>query len=76
MCSKVIDILIIVCRENMKQRSNLKFCFKFGKMAKQTLEMLMEIYDVNYMSLIQVFSGMDTSKIAKRIYMMTNGHVV
>ena len=53
----------------MEQRTNIKFCFKLGKTAAETVEMMRQVYGDNCLSRAQIFrwyarfkSGVETSE--------------
>jgi len=39
----------------MEQRANIKFCFKLGKTAAETVELMRQVYGDNYLSRAQIF---------------------
>ena len=39
----------------MEQRANIKFCFKLGKTATETLEFMRQVYGDNCLSCTQIF---------------------
>ena len=39
----------------MEQRENIKFCFKLGKSAAETVELMREVYKDNCLSCAQIF---------------------
>ena len=39
----------------MEQRANIKFCFKLGKTAAETVELMRQVYWDNCLSLAQIF---------------------
>ena len=53
----------------MEQRTNIKFCFKHGKSAAETVEMMRQVYGDNCLSRARIFrwyarfkSGVETSE--------------
>ena len=53
----------------MEQRANIKFCFKLGKTAAETVELVRQVYGDNCLSCAQIFrwyaqfkSGVETIK--------------
>jgi len=53
----------------MEQRTNIKFCFKLGKTAAETVEMMRQVYGDNCLSHAQIFrwyarfkSGVETTE--------------
>jgi len=39
----------------MEQRANIKFCFKLGKTAAETVELMRQVYGDNCLSPVQIF---------------------
>ena len=39
----------------MEQRTNIKLCFKLGKTAAETVEMMRKVYGDNFLSRAQIF---------------------
>jgi len=39
----------------MEQRENIKFCFKLGKTATETVELMRQVYGDNFLSRAQIF---------------------
>jgi len=39
----------------MEQRANIKFCFKLGKTAAKTVELMRQVYGDNCLSRTQIF---------------------
>jgi len=39
----------------MEQRANIKFCFKLGKTAAETVELMRQVYGDNCLSCAQIF---------------------
>ena len=53
----------------MEQRANIKFCFKLGKTAAETVELMRQVYGDNCLSRAQIFrwyarlkSGVETNE--------------
>jgi len=40
----------------MEQRANIEFCFKLGKTAAETVELMRQMYGDNCLSRVQIFS--------------------
>ena len=52
-----------------EQKANIKFCFKLGKTAAETVELMRQVYGDNFLSRAQIFrwyaqfkSGVETSE--------------
>jgi len=47
----------------MDQRANIKFCFKLGKTAAETVELMRQVYGDNCLSRHRYSGGMHDSKV-------------